>query len=167
MCVLVRRFELGGDTLHKHKVLSFGDRFCLTDDDGVAHLRGIASVVDEILLRLAEVLLVLRVHHVAHDRHGRRIFHRRFNDGAAKGLSLCFCFHTDWLSYAVFFACTSSRARSSVRMRAISLRKARPSRTFLVRLPAPPKRNCRSASRFSAIAFLSSSAVCSLMSVIR
>jgi len=48
------------------------------------------------------------------------------------------------------------RELSSVSNRAMSLRTPLPSLTFLVRLPAPPKRNTRSSSRFCAISLCKS-----------
>src|SRR3989344_2715305 len=65
--------------------------------------------------------------------------------------------HFYYFFSAVFRDCTS------VNICAISLRTFLPSRTFRTRLPAPPKRNTRNASRFSATVRSNSSVLCVLI----
>src|SRR3989338_183871 len=66
---------------------------------------------------------------------------------------------------SAFFA-ESCRARSSVMACAIPRRSVRPARTSRVRLPAPPNRNTRSASRLSLICFCISATSCFVISAI-
>jgi len=107
-------------------MLQFGDRARRYDSNFVSYLCGIAWVVREILLGAHEILLVLRVLHIAIHADRGSILHSRLHDDSDERLGTnSFLFHT----YAV--ACPDAFGREadferrrlcSVSARAITLR---------------------------------------------
>src|SRR3989344_2166387 len=154
--VLWRACDRDGLRGVNREALHLGDRARRDNRHGIPHLHCVAGVVCKEFLRTHEILLVLRVLHIAVYAHGGRILHRRLNDDASECLrTRGVLFHT---VYAVF-PTASSRARCSVSARAIVARSFLGALLSLAREPAAEKRSVRSATRVSARIFTSSASV--------
>ena len=73
--------------LHDDEPLTLRDRTRLFDDDLLPYLCCVARIVHEEFLAVTDVLLVLRVLHIALHLHGAGILHSRLHDDAFKCFS--------------------------------------------------------------------------------
>ena len=72
-------------------MLALRDRFYFANGDLVAHLCGIAGIMDEVFLGRLEILFVFRVLYVALNSNRAGILHGRLHDDALKHFSIRFC----------------------------------------------------------------------------